>query len=416
MNLILLCKYKEEMFSLTNIPFDDIFELLTNNNIPVPIEVNKVYSVAWDLIKSNKINTAPPSVTDWILAYNLSQNKVIISSCKTSEILISPDDKLIELATLLTLQQIDKERIIRILGYLNKLDNDMNVFDLLPLEVLKQILVTLDRKTIKFMHQTSSRVRKFNFQELLKLRRLAGYPRSSKHCMAHHIPESVSSPDYTEGLLNEEDFNIVIKYLDDIDADVVKGDLIIFDSEVGYINNGKAIFNDQKIMDLDYDIDDYGALPKEFHVIENDVPIKYWEDKYEEQQFKGLHVIGIDDNTIVWFNHSLVRDECLANIQYGIVEDNEYGIYTTFIYDGKEYKIILDYTDDLGRDEYVAMGTFEIESEIWKQEHIEEFRELLLSDKDIVFEYTNESYEINSDNILYIGRWNGIRDTEEEEY
>ena len=76
----------------------------------------------------------------------------------------------------------------------------------------------------------------------------------------------------------------------------------------------------------------------------------------------------------------------------------------------------MDYTDDLGRDEYVAMGTFEIESEIWKQEHIEEFRELLLSDKDIVFEYTNESYEINSDNILYIGRWNGIRDTEEEEY
>jgi len=58
------------------------------------------------------------------------------------------------------------------------------------------------------------------------------------------------------------------------------------------------------------------------------------------------------------------------------------------------------------------MKTFEIGSEIVKQEYIEEFRKLLLSNKDIVFQYGNYSYEISSDNILYIGVWN----TEEEEY
>ena len=378
------------MSSLTNIPFDDIIELLSINNVSVPTDKNEAYALAWDLIKSSKINTAPPSVTDWILAYNLSQNKVTIPSSKTSEILISPDDKLIELATLLTLQQIDKERIIRILGYLNKLDNDMNVFDLLPLEVLKQILVTLDRKTIKFMHQISSGVRKLNLQELLKLRRLAGYPRSSKHCMAHHIPASIVMSKFEEDLLTDQNFQIAIKYLDNINADVVKGDLIIFDAEAGYRNVGKVIYDGQKIINLNCDIDEYGSLPMEFHVIENDIPIKYWEDNYKER-FKSLHVIGIDHNTIVWFNHRLVRDECLANIKYGLIKNDKYGIYTTFIYDGKEYKIIRDYTDDIYHDEYVDMKTFEIGSEIVKQEYIEEFRKLLLSNKDIVFQYGNYS-------------------------
>lgn len=56
------------------------------------------------------------------------------------------------------------------------------------------------------------------------------------------------------------------------------------------------------------------------------MPINYWIDH-------------IDHNTIVWFDHCLVQDECIANIKYAI--------YTTFTFNDTVYRIFYDYVDEL---------------------------------------------------------------------
>ena len=66
---------------------------------------------------------------------------------------------------------IDRERIIRILGYLGYLNNDMNVFDQLPAEVLSNLLLYLDCKSILLICKLSGKFSKFceiNLVNLLK--------------------------------------------------------------------------------------------------------------------------------------------------------------------------------------------------------------------------------------------------------
>jgi hypothetical protein len=38
-----------------------------------------------------------------------------------------------------------------------------------------------------------------------------------------------------------------------------------------------------------------------------------------------------------------VQDECIKNIKYDIVDESMYGIFTTFTYENKEYRIVYDY-------------------------------------------------------------------------
>ena len=147
------------MTSLTAIPLSDIKFFLTLNNISIPRD--NIYSVAWDLIKSGTVTSAPPSVTDWIIAYNLLSQKINIPIYKTSEILLSQDKDLKDLANLLTLQNVDKESIIRILGYLKILNNDIDIFEALPQEILINILTKLDCKSILLICKSSNKFNKF---------------------------------------------------------------------------------------------------------------------------------------------------------------------------------------------------------------------------------------------------------------
>src|SRR5438105_2678155 len=102
------------------------------------------------------------------------------------------------------------------------------------------------------------------------------YPRAGGHCFSHHIPREVVKLD-DDTYFNEENARIALDFLRKGNNDLVKGDLIIFDSIESYRNEGVAIFDGEKIIDISHEPDLYGTLPQQFHVIEDEVPIKYWE-------------------------------------------------------------------------------------------------------------------------------------------
>jgi hypothetical protein len=68
---------------------------------------------------------------------------------------------MVELSRSTGLPHLSKERIIRILGYLNLLDNDESMFDHLPKEILKFIGMKLDCQSLSLFCQISSRFNEF---------------------------------------------------------------------------------------------------------------------------------------------------------------------------------------------------------------------------------------------------------------
>ena len=154
------------MTSFTSIPVSDINKFLSSYNLPI-IESN--YLTAWNILKSNPNLTIPDSIADYIISLNLFTNKIKIPTYDTSKILLANDKDLYELSHLLTLSNTNKERIIRILGYLHKLNNDMNIFDILPQEILQDIISRIDCQSIPLMYELSSKFSQLNFDNALKI-------------------------------------------------------------------------------------------------------------------------------------------------------------------------------------------------------------------------------------------------------
>lgn len=231
--------------------------------------------------------------------------------------------------------------------------------------------------------------------------------RSNTHCFAHNIPVTIIEEKEYGYVVTEQERTQALDYLRQNNADLIKGDLIIYEGMAGYRNEGVEIFNGRRIIPLISDYDDYGSLPKEFHVIENNIPIKYWYHDHDNGTIRG-----IDHNNIVWFNHSLVRDECLQKIKHEFIS-GKWTIYTTFTFNDIEYRIILaDYIDDNEYDNYNP-DTYELGSAADINDCIQRFIELLQQDE-IVFETWSEFF-IEDDHTLYItGTWTLIDDEYDE--
>ena len=167
------------------------------------------------------------------------------------------------------------------------------------------------------------------------------FPRQEQHCFSHHIPADVITP-AEDTMFEDNELENALKYLRSQNADLRKGDLILFDAKIGYRNTGVAIFDGERVVDLYSEVDEYGSLPPQLHVIEDGVSINYWGYNGDTDTTRG-----IAHNNIVWFNHLLVRDQCLENLQYHHIRNGLYGISTTFTYNNIVYTIIFDYTDSL---------------------------------------------------------------------
>lgn len=169
------------------------------------------------------------------------------------------------------------------------------------------------------------------------------FPRANGKCMCHDftvfpevshlLPAFDEDEEFDEDKIAEALIELN-KLLPKLSVKLVKGDLILMMGVDHYRNNGVYIFDGEEITILDREYDDYGHLPKLFTVINDDVPITYWED--------------IKHNCIVWFDHTAVRQQCLDNI---IATEKD--VRTTFESNDKTYTIIFvnDDDDDSERDQ-----------------------------------------------------------------
>ena len=116
--------------------------------------------MSWTFLINNNVSEVPISFADFIIALNLSERE--IRKYSTREILIGlNNDELQKLSNQLTLSHVDKERIVRILGYLGLLINDFSIYDTLPNAVLGLIIKDFNNETIKLVCKISGTFRNF---------------------------------------------------------------------------------------------------------------------------------------------------------------------------------------------------------------------------------------------------------------
>ncbi len=111
------------MSTFKSIPYSDIVKFLHNNKLDASsMSEENAYIKAWQLVSTNKINEAPTSIVDFIIAYNLAQSKqvynVVPSNITKEYIYTASDEKMKLLANSLYLPSVDRSRIIRILNHL----------------------------------------------------------------------------------------------------------------------------------------------------------------------------------------------------------------------------------------------------------------------------------------------------------
>lgn len=159
--------------NIKDIPIKDIYYFLSENGISLLDIKNEenAYQLAEELIMSGVVENAPSSIVNWILAYN-SSKLYNLEKYNLSEIIEAPNDDLLKLSDKLGLEDTDKFNIIEILSYMDKLNNDSEIFELLPHDTLIDIMSHLDFKSIKLMSEISINTRKVyeskQFKPILK--------------------------------------------------------------------------------------------------------------------------------------------------------------------------------------------------------------------------------------------------------
>jgi hypothetical protein len=95
-----------------------------------------------------------------------------------------------------------------------------------------------------------------------------------------------------------------------------RGDVITIQRN-RYRNDGTVMWDGQKIVLLDYELDDYGYIPAEFSVI-TEFPISYWNQDH------------IDHNDLVPFYHEKLKSEIINNfVHEPEFSYEEYGEYNS---------------------------------------------------------------------------------------
>jgi len=113
------------MTSITDLKLDDIKLFLSNNNITISHDINKMYSDAFDLMrkKSTLYDNVSDSIIEWMMAFNLLQSKVDILKYTKAEILSMSDHDLTILGKILMMKTTKVNHIINIFPYMRKLDH-----------------------------------------------------------------------------------------------------------------------------------------------------------------------------------------------------------------------------------------------------------------------------------------------------
>lgn len=150
-----------------DIPKNIVYEFLKKYFHDLILDDDNYYDILLDLITSGEVESAPNEIVNWIIAYN-NKNNINIGTYKLSDILLNKID-LIELYEMLDID--NKDDLIQILFYLNKVDDDLSLFNKLPDEILKKILIELDINSLLLWFNVSplsSEYSKKQFDNILR--------------------------------------------------------------------------------------------------------------------------------------------------------------------------------------------------------------------------------------------------------
>lgn len=138
----------------------------------------------------------------------------------------------------------------------------------------------------------------------------------------HVVPSCVAS----DGHLKVKDKRAVLEYIQSRGAK--RGDVIRLESVAQYRNNGVYMYDGSFIVPLDYETDDYGAVPRSFTPIEEGLPIRYWSE-------------SIDHNEIVWVKTHTIATGIIGTPLYGRVpRTNISAAYLIFLHRQVAYTLV----------------------------------------------------------------------------
>ena len=126
------------------------------------------------------------------------------------------------------------------------------------------------RQRIEREYPNFTKAKHLTFEQFYKM--LKRY--ESNEARMFEIPNSVYFSTYNvdyDDVLNIDELNEKVLPFAKANFPVRRGDLIHLESEGSYRNDGKYIYDGEKFIELEFDIDDYGAIPKEFKIMDEDL-------------------------------------------------------------------------------------------------------------------------------------------------
>lgn len=136
----------------SEVPYKDVLVFLNLRGVDVSDNQNENYEIGASLITEVDSNDQiPVSIADFMIAYNLYDRIDEIDIYKMSDIYTNKVDPNRQLRLSFT----DKDRITRILSYLGKLENDLNIYEMIPIPILVNIMSNLSLSDIMSLCSSS---------------------------------------------------------------------------------------------------------------------------------------------------------------------------------------------------------------------------------------------------------------------
>ena len=127
------------MTSIYDIPYEDIEIFLNANNEKIPNNINKAYNNAFKLIKDKNSKGHTINIIEWIIAHNVFINKIEINDYSIGEIDNMDQSEIHQLAKTLGIKCDNRNNIINILRYLNKLNDSKSIYNTMLPEIMQRI-------------------------------------------------------------------------------------------------------------------------------------------------------------------------------------------------------------------------------------------------------------------------------------
>lgn len=269
----------------------------------------------------------------------------------------------------------------------------MDYFKLLPDELITTIILECSYATIINIQPVCKRINNIiSSQNLLKGRFNIGFPRIEGKCKIHNIPDKITklrSYDPRSELTEHMIFK-ALKHMIDTEENVINGDIFSFDiSHCGLTGPHPPIVATFYDLELTVLNSFQPIISSNCHVIENNVPLNYWYIEFNRWDHMSKRI---------WFDHKLVRQQCIDNIKYGPIYDNlPSRASATFSYNNINYNIVY-LRSNIKNKKDVFLDFIDNDDSL---KHISELKNLLLSDEPILF-YQDICINFKDSNTLFI--------------